>query len=131
MTTPNRREFLATTGIAAMAIAGPAPSVAPNDRFTVGVIGCGGMGTSHARTLAARKDVTIAYVCDPDDKRSASAAKAVAAVAGNAPATVRDMRKVLDDKAVDAVWVDTCDHWHAPAAIAALEAGKHVFVEKP
>jgi predicted dehydrogenase len=127
--TTNRREFLA--GAAALAFSGSASAVAPNDRFTVGVIGCGGMGTSHAKTLAARKDVAIAYVCDPDDKRSAAAAKAVASIAGNAPATVRDLRKVLDDKSVDAVWVATCDHWHAPAAILAVDAGKHVYVEKP
>lgn len=126
MTTSDRREFLAQA--TALAMAGP---VSANDMFTVGVIGCGGMGTSHARTLAARKDVAIAYVCDPDDKRSQAASKAVESIAGKAPVPVRDLRKVLDDKSVDAVWVATCDHWHAPAAILAADAGKHVYVEKP
>src|SRR5688500_3457055 len=103
----NRREFLAQSGAAALAM-----TVPPNDKITVAVIGCGGMGTSHAKTLAARKDVAIAYVCDPDDKRSAAAAKAVESLAGAAPTPVKDLRKVLDDKSVDAVWVATCDHWH-------------------
>src|SRR5687767_2776884 len=114
MSTPDRRTFLAQTGAAAtaLALAGPSAAVSANDKFTVGVIGCGGMGTSHAKALASRKDVTIAYVCDPDQKRSEAAAKSVAAAAGKPPAAVKDLRTVLDDKAVDAVWVATCDHWH-------------------
>jgi predicted dehydrogenase len=131
MSTPNRREFLTHAGAATLALAAPAQAAQANDRITVGVIGCGGMGTSHAKTLAGRKDVTIAYVCDPDSKRAADAAKAVEAGSGKAPTPVPDLRKVLDDKAVDAVWIATCDHWHAPAAILAADAGKHVYVEKP
>jgi len=128
MSVTSRREFLVQAGVASVAL-GAAPQA--NDRITVGVIGCGGMGTSHAKTLAARKDVSIAYVCDPDSTRAAAAAKAVEALTGKAPAAVPDLRKVLDDKAVDAVWIATCDHWHAPAAILAADAGKHVYVEKP
>ncbi len=44
---------------------------------------------------------------------------------------MKDLRQVLDDRSVDAVWIATPDHWHAPAAILALDAGKHVYVEKP
>lgn len=62
-----RREFLAAI------IAAPAAARAfqANDRITVGVIGCGGMGSSHAKTLAGRKDVAVAYACDPDRNRAA------------------------------------------------------------
>jgi predicted dehydrogenase len=131
MSTPNRREFLVQSTAAALAVAAPSKADAANDRITVGVIGCGGMGSGHARALAARKDVAVAYACDPDDKRSAAAAKSVETASGRAPKTVRDLRQVLDDKTVDAVWIATCDHWHAPAAILAADAGKHVYVEKP
>ena len=55
----------------------------------------------------------------------------VASGTGKSPKTVADLRRVLDDPRVDAVWIATPDHWHAPAAILALDAGKHVYVEKP
>ena len=124
-----RRHFLKQTGLGAAAAA--VGGASPNDRLTVGVIGCGGMGTSHARHLAPRKDVRIAYVCDPDSRRAANAARAVEKAGGKAPRPVPDLRRVLDDPKVDAVWIATCDHWHAPAAILAAGAGKHVYVEKP
>ena len=60
-----------------------------------------------------------------------AAAKKVEAALEKAPKAVKDMRQVLDDKKVDAVFIATPDHWHAPAAILALDAGKHVYVEKP
>ena len=60
-----------------------------------------------------------------------AAAKAVAKITGKAPKVVTDLRRVLDDKSVDAVTVATPDHWHAPATILACDAGKHVYVEKP
>ena len=86
---------------------------------------------NHVRELARRRDVEIAYVCDVDTKRLATAAKEVETASKSAPKAVGDMRKMLDDKAVDAVFIATPDHWHAPAAILALDAGKHVYVEKP
>jgi predicted dehydrogenase len=104
---------------------------AAKETVVVGVIGTGGMGTHHVRGLAARKDVRIAYVCDVDAKRLAAAAKNVEAGGGQAPKAVKDLRKVLDDRGVDAVFIATPDHWHAPASILALDAGKHVYVEKP
>lgn len=100
-------------------------------RVVVGIIGTGGMGLQHVRTLAGRDDVEIAYVCDVDSDRSADAARQSAAAGGATPQTVGDLRRVLDDPRVDAVWIATPDHWHAPAAILALDAGKHVYVEKP
>lgn len=120
----NRREFLGT----AAALGLP---VQANDRITAAVVGTGGMGTSHVRLLAARKDARIAWVCDPDRRNAAAAAKVVEQAGGPAPQIASDLRKVLDDKAVDAVWIATPDHWHAPAAILAADAGKHVYVEKP
>ena len=70
----------------------------------------------------------VAYVCDVDKRRLAAGAKKFALDSSHA---VDDLRRVLDDKDVDAVIVATPDHWHSPAAILACDAGKHVYVEKP
>src|SRR5213075_2347224 len=63
--------------------------------------------------------------------RLAKAAKLAETGSGKAPRAVQDLRQVLDDRNVDAVFIATPDHWHAPAAILALDAGKNVYVEKP
>jgi len=129
----NRRTVLKSVGAGAVAISLASQSVeaAKKDKIVVGVIGPGGMGSSHTRNLSRRKDVEVAYVCDVDEQRMNKAAKHVQSVTGTAPKMVGDMRKVFDDKRVDAVFVATPDHWHGPAAILALDAGKHVYVEKP
>ena len=89
------------------------------------------MGSNHLNLLVGRSDVTVAYVCDVDANRLAGAAKTVEDATKKAPKAVKDMREVLDDKTVDAVFIATPDHWHAPASILALDHGKHVYVEKP
>jgi len=97
----------------------------------VGFIGPGGMGTNHLKLLVQRKDVSIDYICEPDAARLANAIKLVQDAKGKEPKGVKDMRQVLDDKSIDAVWIATPDHWHGPATILACDAGKHVYVEKP
>ncbi len=104
---------------------------AANEQITIGMIGPGGHGSNLLKSFASQKDVRIAYVCDPDANRLNSAAKAVESIAGSAPKTVTDMRRIFEDKSVDAVVIATPDHWHAPATLLALDAGKHVYVEKP
>ncbi|MCC6418500.1 MAG: Gfo/Idh/MocA family oxidoreductase [Gemmataceae bacterium] len=135
MATSNRRSFLRTAGLGAAGAALASPAAAQpagaNERFVVGVIGPGGMGMNHVRTLLPRKDVQIAWVCDADRSRLDAAAQAVQKATGRGPQTTQDMRRVLDDRAVDAVFIATPDHWHGPAAILACIAGKHVYVEKP
>jgi predicted dehydrogenase len=133
MTTTPRRDFLKAAGASAavLAVTQGVAQAAASERIIVGVIGPGGMGTVHTRLLAARKDVEVRYVCDVDQGRMAKAAEAVKSVSGKAPQQTADLRMVLDDKSVDAVFIATPDHWHAPAAILALDAGKHVYVEKP
>jgi predicted dehydrogenase len=127
-----RRTFLgaATVGTAAWTVAGAAQA-APSRKVVLGMIGPGGMGTNHLKQLCKREDVAVAYVCDVDAKRLAAAAKLVESATGKAPKAVNDLRRVLDDGGVDAVFIATPDHWHAPASILALDAGKHVYVEKP
>src|SRR5205085_1904891 len=75
--------------------------------------------------------VRVDFICDVDSDRAAKAAESVKELSGHTPQVVSDLRRVLDDKQVKAVWIATPDHWHAPAAILAANAGKHVYVEKP
>lgn len=128
----NRRTFVMSAGASAAALAMASKSHAlEDDRLVLGVIGPGGMGTGHLNLLTTRSDVVVAYVCDPDRERAAAAAKLVEDRTGKAPRVTADMREVYDDQSVDAIFIATPDHWHAPAAILALDAGKHVYVEKP
>lgn len=129
-----RRQFLraAAVGAAALSVGGPVRSAtASADRIVLGVIGPGGMGMGHVGNLCKRTDAVIAAVCDVDDERLQKAADHVATETGKRPGVHRDLRKLLDNPAIDAVFIATPDHWHAPAAIMALDAGKHVYVEKP
>lgn len=102
-----------------------------NDRIRVGLIGCGGMGRGDLATFLANKEVDCPIVCDVDDRQAARARVLVEETRGNSPDTVRDFRRVLDRKDVDAVIVATPDHWHALPTVLACQAGKDVYVEKP
>ena len=104
---------------------------AANSPLAVGVIGTGGRGTGLARTFEQQTGITVAYVCDVDRRRAESAAGAVERINNRAPRVVTDFRRMLDDRMLDVVVIATCNHWHAPAAILACAAGKHVYVEKP
>ena len=129
-----RRGFIQEASVAAVALAattGHLNAADAADKATIAVIGTGGMGTGHVRALSARNDVDIAWLCDVDQNRLASAAEVVKQAKGKSPQTTPDLRQILDDKSVDAVWIATPDHWHTPAALMALAAGKHVYVEKP
>lgn len=124
--TVDRRTAL---GAAAVLTAAAASRVrGANERPNVATIGCGGMGHAHLRTLVGLRDagrVNLTGVCDVWRKRLDSAA----ALSGGKPHN--DWRRVLDDPEVDAVTIATPDHWHAPMAVAAMEAGKDVYCEKP
>ncbi len=135
MTESTRRDFIKTAGVATVGTAALSASTyaavqGANERIQVGVIGPGGMGSNHIRTLGPQKDVRIIHVCDVDRTRLATAAKN-AAQDGREPATTTDMRRLLENRDVVAVFIATPDHWHAPASILALDAGKHTYVEKP
>jgi predicted dehydrogenase len=129
----DRRAFLKSTAaamaagavVAPVALSQAAPSAAETVRLAL--IGCGGRGRGLAGSFAGLANVEFAYVCDPDTGRAGSTAASL----GGKPQAVKDLRRVLDDKSIDAVIVATPDHWHTPAALLAIEAGKHVYVEKP
>jgi predicted dehydrogenase len=126
-----RRDFLQATAAGVALTAATASTLraqSANDKIVVGLIGCGGRGNHDAGLFQKVSNVEVAYVADVDDARRASAAKSLAVPSSRA---VSDMRRILDDKSIDAVIVTTPDHWHSPAAILAASAGKHVYVEKP
>src|SRR5437879_5246649 len=134
-----RRQFLEDSILAAAAAASlPLPVLAAerrdasaNDRITAAIIGCGIRGKQHADELAKLPDCEIAYVCDPDRDRAAEVAAHLIAKNRPRPKAVQDLRVILDDKSVAAVFIATPNHWHALAAIWAMQAGKDVYVEKP
>ncbi|MBM4000860.1 MAG: Gfo/Idh/MocA family oxidoreductase [Planctomycetes bacterium] len=133
MASTSRRTFLmgAGGGIAALAAGTGRSRAAQPEPIRLGLIGCGGMGSGHLRQLSSRKDARVAWVCDVDRNRLADSVKLVDSQSGSAPQATGDLRKVLDDASIEAVFIATPDHWHVPAAVLALDAGKHVYVEKP
>jgi predicted dehydrogenase len=133
-----RREFLDTlaVGAAGLAMGSTAKSysqiLGANERLNFAVIGLNGRAYAHLSSLKANRDAAhIAYACDVESNILAKFAGAVQQEMGYAPATEKDFRKILERKDVDAITIATPDHWHAPMAIAGVQAGKHVYVEKP
>src|SRR5688572_17790849 len=136
--THTRRRFFEDSLMAAAAVALPArlgaaepASASPNEKLTAAIIGCGIRGKAHARELARLSDCDIAYVCDPDLDRADEIGALIEGVKRPMPKKVQDLRTVLDDKSVDVVFIAAPNHWHALAAIWAMQAGKDVYVEKP
>jgi len=102
-----------------------------NEVIRVAVIGCNSRGASMAGTFARQKNTEVIYICDVDEIALQKGIKAVKEITGKETKGIRDFRKIMDDKVLDAVYIATPDHWHAPASILSLKAGKHVYVEKP
>ncbi len=129
----NRREFLYSGAFGALALSGSllaSPAVLaepPKDKLRAALLGCGGRGTFLAGCFPKIQNAELVALCDPDSERVAALCKKTPG-AKNCGA---DMRVVFDDPNVDAVMVATCNHWHALAAIWAMQAGKDVYLEKP
>jgi predicted dehydrogenase len=127
----NRRNFLKTAALAA----GPALISArgANQKVNIGWIGVGTRGNAAIGWLhnAAPNDVALTAVCDTYQGFIARAKTRVKTVWGNEPATYVDYRELLADRNVDAVFIMTPEHLHRDMAVAALQAGKHVYLEKP
>lgn len=142
MSKRSRRQFLedAMFAAAAAATAGTAgplraaessTSTSPNERLSVVVVGVRGRGGDHLNAFAGRPDTEVTYVCDIDEKIGHSRAEQVGNRQGRAPSFVRDLREALEDDSVDIVSIATPNHWHALGAIWAIQASKHVYLEKP
>jgi predicted dehydrogenase len=133
-----RREFLDTlaTGTAGLAIASTAKSygqiLGANDRLNFAVIGLHSRAYAHLSALKANKaSARITHVCDVDTNTMKKFAAKTEEEMGEAPKTDQDFRNILKEKEVDAITIAAPDHWHTPMAVAGLQAGKHVYVEKP
>jgi predicted dehydrogenase len=104
---------------------------APNTKVVLGIMGTNSRGMFLAKAFAKLPNVEVAYVCDPDATVLAKTISEIAALTGKKPVGFADIRKMLEKKDFDGLAIAAPDHWHTPAAIMALQAGKHVYVEKP
>lgn len=135
----SRRSFLSNTaktaGIAATAtMAGavsPGRVLGANDKITMAVIGIRGRGRNHYREWIKNPNVEVKTLCDIDENLFQDRVLEVQELQGKKPKTETDLRRVFDDKDIDAVSIAACDHWHALGSIWGCQAGKHVYVEKP
>jgi predicted dehydrogenase len=103
----------------------------PNDVLRVAVVGVHGRGMDHIEGFSPLKDVRITAICDIDQNVIGSAKRHIEERYGSPPAYHQDIRRLLEDKEIDAISVATTNHWHALATIWACQAGKDVYVEKP
>jgi len=138
-----RREFIRTSiiGTAGITLGGLSLSpksyasvIGANDRINLAVVGIRSRGTDHLNSWCALKDnrnVRVKTICDVDEQFFAQGVKNVLSKTGETVGTEWDMRKVFDDKDIDAVSFGLPNHWHALSAIWACQAGKHVYAEKP
>ncbi len=133
-----RREFIKQStllaGTAGVGLAlGPqlmAQSPGANEKIVFGLIGCGSMGREDMRHFL-RLNQTVAAVCDVDQSHADRAAAEVVQAGQAQPKKYKDFRQLLEQKDINAVIIGTPDHWHALTFIAACEAGKDIYCEKP
>ena len=138
----SRRDFLKTAGAASalLSVGGILPGfsaasynriIGANDRIRLSITGLNGRGTALASNFARLNDCEIATVCDVDRRAIDKCVSAVKKVNNTTPKGEKDFRVSLADSSIDAVVIAMPDHWHTPAALLALQAGKHVYLEKP
>lgn len=137
-----RREFIkkAAIGAAAVSFGGILPGfsarsygniLGANDRINVAAMGVNSRGLAVSGNFALQENCEVIYVCDVDSRAADKCIAATEKIQKKRPKASPDFRKALDDKDLDALIVTAPDHWHAPAAILACKAGKHVYLEKP
>ena len=138
----SRRDFIkkAAAGTAALSIGGILPGFSAasykriygaNERLLVAVMGVNSRGFAVSTNFAAQKDCEVIHVCDVDTRAADKCIDAIGKIQNQKPKATPDFRKALEDKQTDILIVTAPDHWHAPAAILACKAGKHVYLEKP
>ncbi len=131
----NRRNFIRSTSITAVGLVVspdlPAFTGSPNEKVIIGAVGTNSRGFYLAKMFAQLPNAEVGFVCDVDENVLGKTIAEIEKLTGKKPKGYRDIRKLLEEKDLDAVFIAAPDHWHAPAALMALKAGKHVYVEKP
>jgi predicted dehydrogenase len=137
----DRREFIKKTALASAAIYLGGVAMASNKKFyipglandtiNIAVIGLNGRAEALVEAMAGCSNVHVSHICDVDSVVLEKHKAYCKSKLGYTPETESDFRKLLENKDIDAVAIATPEHWHAPMAIMALQAGKHVYVEKP
>lgn len=138
----NRRDFIkkASTAAAAVSFGGILPAfsaksyrniIGANEKIVMASMGVNSRGLAVASNFASQKDTEVLHICDVDSRAADKCIAAIEKIQNKRPLATPDFRKALEDKNVDAFIVTAPDHWHAPAAILACAAGKHVYLEKP
>jgi predicted dehydrogenase len=137
-----RRSFIKKSAAAAAAISvgGVLPGFSARsyrsisgagEKVKIAIIGVNSRGKALSGTFSRQENVEIIYICDVDSRAEAVCSDSIEKLGKRRPAPCPDFRKALEDKNLDAMVIATPDHWHAPAAILAAKAGKHVYLEKP
>ena len=139
----NRRDFIrkVTAGAAGVAVGGTALGmsaksygriIGSNERLNVAIIGLGRrLGAYYQPVSAKESNVELLYLCDVMKSQRERAAQRFSKFIDYKPKLENDLRNVIDDQKVDAMFIATPDHWHTPGAIMAIKGGKNVYVEKP
>ncbi|MFB6271633.1 MAG: Gfo/Idh/MocA family oxidoreductase [Salinibacter sp.] len=139
----HRRDFLKRTAAAGvgLSVAGHLSTAlgagAPNDRVVMGVMGVNSRGHYLTEAFARSEGAEVGYVCDVDSRAIDRAIASITEPDGGEPMQERtpegvtDVRRMLENDDLDAIAIAAPDHWHTPATLMALDAGKHVYVEKP
>jgi predicted dehydrogenase len=135
----SRRKFVQNTvkGALAVSIGGVFSAksygriIGANDKVRVAAMGVNSRGLALGSNFAKQPNCDMVYSCDVDSRAAEKFSKAVEGIQKSRPKIVTDFRKALEDKNVDALMIAAPDHWHAPAALLGMKAGKHVYLEKP
>ena len=137
-----RRSFLKKTiaSTTMLSLGGILPGFTPksyaniigaNDRITVGMVGVNSRGLALSKNFAKQTNCNVSHICDVDSRALNKCIYEVEQITGSKPKGDKDLRIMLENKGLDAIVIATPDHWHAPAALLAIKAGKHVYLEKP
>ena len=137
-----RRDFIKKTvaGTAALSLGSIIPGfgsnsyqeiLGANEKIRIGVIGVNSRGNALAQGFAKMKGCEVTYLCDVDSRALERCQADIHKISGRTPKGEKDIRKMLESDDFEAVVIATPDHWHAKAAIMAMQAGKHVYLEKP
>ena len=134
-----RRDFIKQAAVGGLGLgwmAGGAPAIhyngSANEKLVVAIMGTNSRGSALAQGFAKLKGAEVGYICDVDDTALEKGTQATLdGGQKKKPASEKDIRRLLEDASVDALVIAAPDHWHTPAALMALKAGKHVYVEKP